>query len=128
MQLERNGEPTFSWNLSFTWRKWNCLVVLALKPVTEEFARAFRLARKERNGSLVAATLTLSGALIWCSGEMQVSMQSHQAGLNQSCAGGGRANSTIPQSGVGNLESLLYSDSTVAHSHPQLRPVAPLPR
>lgn len=63
----------------------------------------------------------LSGALIWCSGEMQVSMQSHQAGLNQSCAGGGRASSTIPQSGVGNLESLLYSDSTVAHSHPQLR-------
>lgn len=77
MELQREtGEQTFNWDLGFTWRKWNCLVVLALKQATVEFERAFCLARKERNGSLVAATLILSGAPIWCSGEVQVSTQS----------------------------------------------------
>ena len=78
----------------------------APKPATDEFERAFCL---ERNGSLVAATLNSE----WC----PHLVQRGNAGFHpespsyllhhQSCAGGGRASHTIPQSGVGNLESLI---------------------
>lgn len=128
MELQREMESKHSAG-TWAWRKWNCLVVLALKPATTEFERAFCLARKERNGSLVVVTLTLSGAPIWCSGEKQASMQSHLAAYShESCVGESRASNTIPQSRVGNLESFIKSDSTVTHSHPQLRPVAALIR
>lgn len=91
----------------------------APKPATDEFERAFRLGRKERNGSRLPPHLTLSGAPIWCSGEMQVSMQSHLATystLNLVLVGAGQAVQSLSQG----WESWNYtsSDSTVAHSHP----------
>lgn len=78
----------------------------APKPATDEFERAFRLGRKREKRIPVATTLNSE----WCPhlvqrGNAGFHAESPDYLLHpQSCAGGGRASSTIPQSGVGKLE------------------------